>query len=260
MSPISGYLTPEARATLDAVFAKLAAPGMCNPADETPCVSGTPSQAAIQGDTRSLGASATTTPCSPPPAPCWPPVSSVSTTAYRPRIIVTTTLQELEAGAGQGAHRRRHPAADDRCDPAGRPRPPLPGHLRQRQSAGALSHQTPGLTGPANCVVRQGSWLLIPRLHRARATSARSTTATPTPPTPSPTSTTSPSACGPNHKLADQGWTTRKNQPRRHRMDPPTTPRPRPTPRQHLPPPRETATRRRRRRAGVSGRRFDQPA
>src|SRR3984957_2266716 len=28
MSPISGYLTPEARATLDAVFAKLAAPGM----------------------------------------------------------------------------------------------------------------------------------------------------------------------------------------------------------------------------------------
>src|SRR5271156_7198506 len=54
MSPISGYLTPEARATLDAVFAKLAAPGMCNSADETPCVSGTPSQAAIQGDTRSL--------------------------------------------------------------------------------------------------------------------------------------------------------------------------------------------------------------
>ncbi|MFZ0713204.1 DUF222 domain-containing protein, partial [Mycobacterium sp.] len=49
MSPISGYLTPEARATLDAVFAKLAAPGMCNPDDIEPCVSGTPSQAAIQG-------------------------------------------------------------------------------------------------------------------------------------------------------------------------------------------------------------------
>ena len=53
MSPISGYLTPEARATIDAVFAKLAAPGMCNPADDEPCISGTPSQAAIQGDTRS---------------------------------------------------------------------------------------------------------------------------------------------------------------------------------------------------------------
>ncbi len=36
MSPISGYLTPEARATLDAVLAKLAAPGMCNPDDDTP--------------------------------------------------------------------------------------------------------------------------------------------------------------------------------------------------------------------------------
>src|SRR3984893_10566132 len=31
MSAITGYLTPEARATIDAVFAKLAAPGMCNP-------------------------------------------------------------------------------------------------------------------------------------------------------------------------------------------------------------------------------------
>ena len=38
MSPITGYLTPEARATIDAVFAKLAAPGMCNPADAAPCV------------------------------------------------------------------------------------------------------------------------------------------------------------------------------------------------------------------------------
>ena len=35
MSPISGYLTPEARATFDAVLAKLAAPGMCNPDDES---------------------------------------------------------------------------------------------------------------------------------------------------------------------------------------------------------------------------------
>jgi Domain of unknown function (DUF222) len=37
MSPITGYLTPDARATLDAVLAKLAAPGMCNPADLAPC-------------------------------------------------------------------------------------------------------------------------------------------------------------------------------------------------------------------------------
>ena len=55
MTPISGWLNPEARATIDAVFAKLAAPGMCNAADDEPCLSGTPSQAAIQADTRSLG-------------------------------------------------------------------------------------------------------------------------------------------------------------------------------------------------------------
>jgi len=53
MSPISGYLTPEARATLDAVFAKLAAPGMCNPEDDTPCVAGGPSEQAVGSDTRS---------------------------------------------------------------------------------------------------------------------------------------------------------------------------------------------------------------
>jgi hypothetical protein len=33
MSRLSGYLTPEARAGWEAVHAKLAAPGMCNPAD-----------------------------------------------------------------------------------------------------------------------------------------------------------------------------------------------------------------------------------
>src|ERR1700687_6486549 len=53
MSPISGLLDPEARATLDAVLAKLAAPGMCNPDDQTPCVDGQPSEAAIQHDMRS---------------------------------------------------------------------------------------------------------------------------------------------------------------------------------------------------------------
>jgi Domain of unknown function (DUF222) len=53
LAQLSGYLTPEARAGRDAVQAKLAAPGMCNPADETPTVSGTPSQEAVQCDARS---------------------------------------------------------------------------------------------------------------------------------------------------------------------------------------------------------------
>ncbi|MBX7450385.1 HNH endonuclease [Mycolicibacterium sp. 3033] len=47
-------LTPEAAAVWEAIFAKYAAPGMCNPDDEQPCTSGTPSQAQIDADHRSL--------------------------------------------------------------------------------------------------------------------------------------------------------------------------------------------------------------
>ena len=53
MSRISGEVTPELRAGLDAIFAKCAAPGMCNPADEHPTVQGTPSEDAVAGDVRS---------------------------------------------------------------------------------------------------------------------------------------------------------------------------------------------------------------
>ena len=55
MSELRGSITPEARATLEAVLAKLAAPGMCNPADDTPCVDGAPTQEAIDRDARSAG-------------------------------------------------------------------------------------------------------------------------------------------------------------------------------------------------------------
>ncbi|HEY2198618.1 MAG TPA: 13E12 repeat family protein, partial [Mycobacterium sp.] len=100
MSPISGYLNPEARATIDAIFAKLAAPGMCNSADEAPCISGTPSHTAIQGDTRSLGQRN------------HDALLALARSALASgelgqhnglpaSIIVTTTLKDLEAGAGK---------------------------------------------------------------------------------------------------------------------------------------------------------------
>jgi Domain of unknown function (DUF222) len=101
MSPINGYLTPEARATIDAVLAKLAAPGMCNPADPTPCLSGTPSQQAIDTDTRSTGQrhhDALT-------AVLRNALSSGELGQHNglpASIIVTTTLRELETGAGRG--------------------------------------------------------------------------------------------------------------------------------------------------------------
>jgi Domain of unknown function (DUF222) len=57
MTPIRGNLDPQARATLEPIFAKWAGPGMCNPDDPTqaPRVSGTPSKEQIEGDHRSVG-------------------------------------------------------------------------------------------------------------------------------------------------------------------------------------------------------------
>jgi Domain of unknown function (DUF222) len=100
MSKLTGWLDPEARATLDAVLAKWAAPGMCNPDDETPCVDGEPDESATQTDLRSqsqrnhdalkaMGRSV---------------LASGQLGQHNglpATIIVSTTLNELESGAGQ---------------------------------------------------------------------------------------------------------------------------------------------------------------
>ncbi|CAN3130651.1 DUF222 domain-containing protein [Mycobacterium sp. smrl_JER01] len=54
MVDLSATLTPQAWAVWEAIFAKYAAPGMCNADDDQPCTSGTPSQAQIDNDHRSL--------------------------------------------------------------------------------------------------------------------------------------------------------------------------------------------------------------
>ncbi|MCW2735060.1 MAG: hypothetical protein JWR13_5876 [Mycobacterium sp.] len=55
MATVSGQVDPQWLATWEPILAKLAAPGMGNPEDCAPRVSGTPSQAQIDGDTRSYG-------------------------------------------------------------------------------------------------------------------------------------------------------------------------------------------------------------
>jgi hypothetical protein len=98
---LNGTLTPEASATLEAVFAKLAAPGMCNPADPHPCISGTPTQAQIDDDHRTLaqrqhdaliviGRSAL----------CSGQLGKHN--GLPTSIIIRTTLQDLESRAGVG--------------------------------------------------------------------------------------------------------------------------------------------------------------
>ena len=51
-TPITGNLDPEATAVWEPLFAKFAAPGMCNPADDEPCTIGKPTQAQIDLDYR----------------------------------------------------------------------------------------------------------------------------------------------------------------------------------------------------------------
>jgi hypothetical protein len=100
MSQLRGWLTPEARATFEAVLAKLAAPGMCNPADDTACVDGPPTQDAIDHDARS----ATQRNHDALNAALRGLLASGKLGQHNglpASIIVTTTLAELEAAAGR---------------------------------------------------------------------------------------------------------------------------------------------------------------
>src|ERR1700734_2937505 len=209
MSPISGYLTPEARATLDAVFAKLAAPGMCNPADDQPCTGGTPSQAAIQGDTRSTGQRH------------HDALLTLARAALASgelghhnglpaSIIVTTSLRELEAGAGKAVTGGGTllPMSDVIR---------LAGHAHHylaifdNGKTLALYH-TKRLASPAQRIVlyakdRGCSFPGCPvpanlcEVHHCDPYATNPVTDV----------NDLTLGCGPNHQLAEQGWTTRKN-------------------------------------------------
>ncbi|AKS31365.1 HNH endonuclease signature motif containing protein [Mycolicibacterium goodii] len=96
---LRGRVSAEFMATWQPVDEKWGAPGMCNPADDTPCVSGTPSQHQIDTDDRTAPRRR----------------HDAMLTALRhivgnkdlgqinglpATILITTTLRELESGAG----------------------------------------------------------------------------------------------------------------------------------------------------------------
>ncbi|MDV3128958.1 HNH endonuclease [Mycobacterium sp. 21AC1] len=54
-SEVRGRVDAETRATWEAINAKWAAPGMCNPSDETACVDDKPDQETVDRDTRTAG-------------------------------------------------------------------------------------------------------------------------------------------------------------------------------------------------------------
>ena len=213
---------------------------MCNPADDEPCISGTPSQAAIQGDTRSPG-NATTTPCSPPPARCWPPASSVSTTGCPPASSSPPRCRNWRPAPGAALTGGGTLLPMSRCDPA-RPPTPIttwPSSTTAKPWRSITPNASPHPRNELCCTPRIAA--VLPRLHRPRL------------PVRGPP--LRPLRHQPRHRrqrpdlcLLPQPQTRRtrldhpQKQPQPNRMDPTRTPRPRTTPRQHVPPPRETAT------------------
>jgi hypothetical protein len=101
MSELRGWLTPEVRATVEAAWAKLAAPGMGNPDDDTPTVDGPPSQEAIDKDARSQ-AQRQPGALNADLRALLAPGTLGQHNGLRASIIVTTTLAEREAAAGRG--------------------------------------------------------------------------------------------------------------------------------------------------------------
>jgi Domain of unknown function (DUF222) len=99
MSPFSGWLDPEMAASIQALFAKLAAPGMCNPNDETPTVDGEPDTDTVDADDRTLAQRQHDA----LKAICRNTLSSGELGQHNGlpvTVVVSTTLQDLHAAAG----------------------------------------------------------------------------------------------------------------------------------------------------------------
>lgn len=209
MSRVSGYLNPELRATMEAVLAKLAAPGMCNPDDEAPVVDGDRGEGVRQGDTRSearrnhdgllAGLRAL--------------LMSGKLGQHNglpTSIIVTTTLNDLEAAAGRGltaggsllpmsdlirmaGHAHHYLAIFDKGKP-------LALYHTKRLASPAqrimLYAKDRGCTKPG-CPV-PGYWTQV---HHPEGWAATHRTDI----------DQLTLACGPDNRLAETGWTTRKN-------------------------------------------------
>lgn len=92
--------SPELRANLDAWLARFAAPGMCNPDDQTPCVEGEPSEQLASRDLRSPAQRQHDALNALVRGQLGDPKLGLHN-GLPVTVIVSTTLQELTSGAGQ---------------------------------------------------------------------------------------------------------------------------------------------------------------
>ena len=209
MSRISGMVTPELRAAVEAMLAKLAAPGACNPDDDTPFVDASPDEDAVRRDSRSqaqrnhdafLAALRAVFASGDLGQHNGLPVS----------IVATTTLKELEAAAGKAltgggtlvpmsdvirwaGHAHHYLAIFDNAQPLAlyhtkRLASPAQRIMLYAKDRGCTR---PGCDAPAyhSQVHHVRGWTTT------RRTDINDLTL----------------ACGPDNRLAEKGWTTRTN-------------------------------------------------
>ncbi len=209
MSRISGLITPELRALIEAAWAKLAAPGACNPGDEKPVVDGAPDEEAARRDTRSQ-----------PQRNHDAMVTAIrelfasgalgTHNGLPVSIVVTTSLKDLEAGAGRArtaggtrvpmstlihwaATSHHYLAVFDQAKPLALFHTKRLANLAQRMMLLAKEGgcTRPGCDTPAyHCQAHHVTgWTNTHYTDIADLTLA----------------------CGPDNRLAENGWTTRKN-------------------------------------------------
>lgn len=100
MSRVTGWLTAEARATWEAVLAALAAPGRCNPEDDTACVDGVNPHPSTPGQISALSRSATMTRLPPWAGRCWLQGNSARSAGYRPASSSRPLCKNCNPGPG----------------------------------------------------------------------------------------------------------------------------------------------------------------
>jgi hypothetical protein len=202
--------SPELRANLDAWIARFAAPGMCNPDDEKPCVTGQPDDDAASKDLRTPGQRQHDALNALVRGQLGDPKLGQHN-GLPVTMIVSTTLQELTSGAGRAAtgggtvlpmrdlirmasHAYHYLAVFDQHSE----RPLYLGRTRRIASPDqrvVLYNKDRGCTAPG-CDV-PGYWSEVHHIDDW-ATGGRSDADKLT------------FACSGNHKLVGKGWTTRK--------------------------------------------------
>jgi len=209
MSPIRGYLTPELRATFEPVLAKLGAPGAANPDDEVAVIDEVPDQDAARRDLR--------TPAQRNHDALLAGLRALLASGelgchngLPVSVVVTTTLQDLEAAAGKGltgggslvpmsdlirmaSHAHHYLAIFDNGNALAlhhtkRLASPAQRIMLYAKDRGCTK---PGCDAPAyhSQVHHVSGWTATHRTDIDDLTLA----------------------CGPDNRLAEKGWTTRKN-------------------------------------------------